>query len=363
MRRRPALLVLVFLALALSRVAHAAFGEQARLEALFRAALSSWAAGDETAALSQLAKLDQAAAPGSRDAARLQKAKSAVAAAIARRSVGDRRGGGDSLLAAAALELRAYGDYSRRRSKQAAEARQAVSMLVERHAATDRRPAAAAMDAAVLASLGGELAEGYQQRGAQEMYERALALDPGQTAARLGLAAIEEQGGRYVAALDLLAPLVASPDASREARLRFALNSARVGRERVAEEELRRLTTGDVDWVRSLAAQELARILAGREEYAAAARLLTETAALLPCDPTLPVQAALLGERAGSSQPLDLASLGACGEAAESARSRYTHVPTSELVPLRASLVAALPAWRRALGRDLGLPAVAAVGQ
>jgi hypothetical protein len=53
--------------------------------------------------------------------------------------------------------------------------------------------------------------------------------------------------------------------------------------------------------------------------------------------------------------PLDLSSIGACGDAAESARARYTHPPSGELEPLRAALAAAEPAWRKALGRSLGV--------
>jgi hypothetical protein len=76
---------------------------------------------------------------------------------------------------------------------------------------------------------------------------------------------------------------------------------------------------------------------------------------MLPCDPSLPVQLALVSERAGTPSTLDLSTLGACGEAAESARARYTHPSTSELSALREDLAAREADWRGALATALGV--------
>ena len=351
MRRLVALALL--LAAVLGGPAHAAIREQAKLEAAYRQVLATWASGDEQGALAQLLRLDQAAVAGSRAAAQLERAKLAVGRAIARRKP-------SALLAAVALEQRAYLDYSSRRPSLAAEARRTAAALVQAHAAADRSPAAVALDAAMLASLAGELAARAQQSAAADLYGRALALSPRQPAALLGLAAIHELHGRYALAADLLRLAVDKRPQAREARLRLAINQLRLAqrdpaRRDAAERELRALAGNGLDWVRSLAAQELARMLLARGDVAGAGAVLDAAAAVLPCDPSLPVQAALVAERAGNARPLDLSTQGACGEAAESARARYTHPPSSELVPLRETLAAAEPEWRRALGTALGV--------
>ena len=319
------------------------------MESAYRQVLAAWAEGNEEAALAQLQRLDEQSLAGGRDAARLDRAKLAVGRAIGRRRPA-------ALLAAALLEQRAYGTYARRRLSVAGEARRTVGALVGAHTAVDRSPAGRSAEAALLASFAGELAAASQQIAAADFYGRALALSPGQPAALLGLAFIEEQRGQYSAAADLLETLVEAEPAAREGRLRLAINLGRLGRREAAERELRALTGEGIDWVRSLAAQELARRLVARGELGAAARLLERVAEVLPCDPSLPVQLALVSERAGTPSPLDLSTQGACGEAAESARARYTHPSSSELMSLRETLVAAEPEWRRALAAALGVP-------
>jgi len=343
--RRPVTCALL-LALVLAPAARAAFREQAKVEAAYRHALGAWAEGDDEGALAQLLRIDQAGTVG-READRLASAKLAVAKAMGRRAPA-------AVLAAAALEERAYLAYATHRPTLAPEARRAFAALVELHAALDRRPAARQLDAAMLASLAGETAARAQQTAATELYTRVLALVPRQPAAVLGLAAIHELHSRYAEAVALLGPLVAAHPEAREARLRLAMSELRLGRRARAEGELRALAGSEVDWVRSLAAQELARLLANRGDFAGASAVLEAAAAVLPCDPSLPVQAALVAERAGRATPLDLSTLGACGESAESARARYTHPPSSELVPLRRGLAAAHAEWRQALAGVLG---------
>jgi len=326
----------------------AALREQAKLETAYRQLLGAWASGDEEGALAQLLRLDQGAPAGGRQAQRLEHAKLAVGKAIARRQP-------EALLAAAALEQRAYADYAGKRPTLAAEARRAVAALLGAHASADRAGRGSTHGAALFSSLAGELAVRSQATAAADFYARALALAPRQPAALLGLAAIRELHGDYAAAAELLAPLVAERPAAREARLRLAVCLVRLGRVDAAERELRALAADGADWVRSLASQELSRLLAARGDYGSAGAVLTAAAAVLPCDPSLPVQAALVAERAGGAMPLDLSTLGACGEAAESARSRYAHAPTSELVALREDVAAALPRWRRSLAQVLGV--------
>jgi len=335
----------LLLALAAAVPAGAAFREQSKLEAAYRRALGAWAAGQDEDALAQLQRLDQDGEVG-----RLERAKLAVGKAFGRRNPA-------ALLAAAALEERAYLVYASRRPTMAAEARHTAAALVELHASLDRAPAARTADAAMLASLAGSAAAGSQQSAAEDLYNRVLALVPRQPAALLGLAAIHELHAQYAEAAELLAPLVVEHPDAREARLRLAVNELRLGRRERAETNLRKLAGDGVDWVRSLAAQELAKVLAARGDFAGAGATIDAAAAVLPCDPSLPVQAALVAERAGGATPLDLSTLGACGEAAESARARYTHAPSSELVPLRRDIAAGEREWRQALAGVLGVVA------
>ena len=344
---RSAVLALV-LAFAVAWPASAAFREQAKVEAAYRRALGAWATGDDEDALAQLVRLDEGAGGDSRGVQRLVDAKLAVGRAIARRDPA-------AVLGAVALQQRAYTIYASRRPTLAAEARRSAAALVRLHAGRVRNAEAATLDAGLYASLAGDAAARAQQTAAAELYGEALKLVPQQPAALLGLAAIQEVHAHYAEAVGLLAPLVAAYPEAREARLRLALNELRLGRRERAERALRELAGGDADWVRSLAAQELARLLAARGDLAGAAAALEGAAAVLPCDPSLPVQAALVAERAGSSTPLDLSTLGACGEAAESARARYTHAPSSELVPVRRAIAAADAQWRQALATALGV--------
>jgi tetratricopeptide (TPR) repeat protein len=366
--RASLLLLVVPAALLVAAPAAAALGEQGKLEAAYRQALAAWAAGDEEGALASLQRFDQGSLASPREATRRERAKLGLARTLGRRDP-------STVLAAAALEGRAYDAYVTRRQPLAVAARRMVAALVDLHVelvGSARGPRAAGgrprgalevtVDAAVLSSLAGELAARAQQTAAADLYGRALALVPRQSAALLGIAAMHEQRGEYARAAELLLTLVEAQPAAREARLRLGVNLIRLGKDRAGEAELRPLTREGADWIRSLAAQELARLLASRGDLAGASAVLAEATAVLPCDPSLPVQAALLGERAGAAVPLDLSTLDSCGEASESARARYTHAPSGELVALRSTVAAAEPQWRQALARALDGRSVARRG-
>jgi tetratricopeptide (TPR) repeat protein len=232
-------------------------------------------------------------------------------------------------------------------------ARSLVPELVA--AAFGRRPRQAEREIAamLLTDLGGHLDLGGQDGGAAQLYQRALELDPAQRAALLGLAAVHEKRGGYREALPLLDRLVSLDPTHREGRLRRALVLQRTGRGAESEAPLRALAAGGGDWVQSLAAQEAARLLLARGDGAGAVAMLEPALLDLPCDPGLPVVAAFASERAGGAQPLDLATLADCGEAAGSARARYARPSSSELQPLARRLATADEEWRAALRRAL----------
>jgi len=323
-----------------------------------REALALWAAGEDDRALERLRALDVATPP--KDAAALRRGKLRVAQALGRRQPA-------AILALARLEQRAYASHAaERRSADALAARLIVADLVQEYARRARNGDRLA-PAALLAELGAQLQVGAQEAAAEDLFRQALALDSHQRGARLGLAALLEKHGEYAGSVSLLGDLVATAPPDREARLRYALGLLRTGRGADGERELRALARDGTDWVRSLAAQELARLLVARGAAAEALGVLSEAIAVLPCDPSLPVVAAFAGEhavalraqggQAPESLPLDLSPLGTCGEAAESARARYTRPPTGERSNLQATIAAAEPGWRGALRAALGPPA------
>jgi hypothetical protein len=311
-----------------------------------REALVAWAAGDEARALAVLRAVDESAA-NTRATNSLRRAKLLMARGLAHQQP-------LATLAFARLEERAYLVYAaERRSTLSAASRALLPELVAIAAAARPRSAPRDLSAMVLSSVGGHLHRAHQESGAAGFYQQALAFDAGQPAALLGLAALHEQRGEYAAAAKLLAALLRAAGEHREARLRYAINLARLDRATEAELLLRELAGAGGDWIRSLAAQELARLFERRGDHAGASALLASATAALPCDPVLPVQAALAAERSGAAQPLDLATLADCGDAVESARARYARAPTAELQALRQRLAAADPEWREALRRAL----------
>ena len=316
-----------------------------QLETLVRQALVEWAAGDESAALAVLRRADELAIGAGR---------SELLAAVKQSTARGLRRHPGALAAFLRLEERAYMAYAADRLPGlAGQVRQQLPALIQSAAGRRASPAERALVGELLASFGGALQGAGQDAAAAESYNLALLHDAGGTAAVAGLAAIHEKRGEYAAALERLWQLVAADPTDREARLRLAMMLVRTGQPGEAELQLRPLAVDGDDWVRSLAAQELARLLVGRGELRSALTLLEAAAAALPCDSAVQVQATYVAERVGGGRPLDLGTLSHCGEAGESARARYTRPPTAHLGRLRQALSAREAAWREALGRAL----------
>jgi tetratricopeptide (TPR) repeat protein len=319
---------------------------RSQLEAQLRPALLAWAEGDEAAALAALRRVDELAI-GAGQVGLLARVKQSTARSL-RRHPG-------ALEAFLRLEERAYSAYAAARLPAlAGPVRQQLPVLIQETAGRRASAAERGLASALLGSFGGALQGAGQDAAAGEVYTMALLQGPAQPAALAGLAAIHEKRGEYGAALERLLQVVAAAPGDREARLRLAVVLARSGHAAEAERVLRRLeASGGDDWVRSLASQELARLLAGRGELGGARAVLERAASALPCDSALQVQAAFVAERSGEAAPLDLGTLADCGEAGESARARYTRPPTGALTRLRRELEEREPEWREALGRAL----------
>jgi len=199
-----------------------------------------------------------------------------------------------------------------------------------------------------LSSLGGYwLADG--RSSAAELLEKAAAIDPGNEAAYLGLAAYyEKRGGPYDAAAAALERLVEHRPESREGRLRLAINLVRLAKSdrmgdkarlKKAEEHFRALLAApDNDWVTSLAAQELARFEAGQGHVAAAAALLEKTLLRRPADQELLVQLTFFYDRLEKGTVPKLFDRVSNSAEDEAPRGRYNSWQSEALVRDRGEL-------------------------
>jgi tetratricopeptide (TPR) repeat protein len=158
---------------------------------------------------------------------------------------------------------------------------------------------AALVSSRILTSLGGMLQQYSQQLPAAEMFYQAIALDPRNTAAMMGLAIVYEKNAQPDSAVDMLRKIIAVNPGYSEARLRLALNLKRQGKTDQARQALAELAGGKQDWVTSLAAQELARLYSEQNKPAQAQNVLEDALKRFPEDARLYVQLAAVLDRKG----------------------------------------------------------------
>jgi tetratricopeptide (TPR) repeat protein len=196
------------------------------------------------------------------------------------------------------------------------------------------------LGSALLTSLAGHWHARSQESVAVPLYRRALALDPEQPAALLGLAVVEEKRGSLRAAASLLESVLALAPLDREVRLRLALVRGRSGRLDQAMATIDELAErGGGDWIEALAHQERARLLASSGRFADALVAARTGAAALPCDPVLPVLTAFYAERTGEAAGGLAQGLTACAaDRRVSPRRAYNQQPRRLLELVQASL-------------------------
>ena len=221
------------------------------------------------------------------------------------------------------------------------------------HAGGDRE-----LGSALLTSLAGHWHSRSQELMAVPLYRRALALEPEQPAALLGLAVVEEKRGALRTAASLLESVTGLAPLDRAVRLRLALVRSRTGRAEQALTALDELAgRGGGDWIEALAHQERARLLASTGRLDDALVAARAGAAALPCDPVLPVLSGFYSERTGAPTAGLAQALTACAaERRVSPRLLYNQQPQRLLELLQARLEEAererLPALAAALGLD-----------
>jgi len=321
--------------------AHDSSYSKRRFVGEYRDILRQYATGDIDGALERYVLLETQASRAADDRRyqSMQSAKQKLHRKMRRASV-------ETLPPLTQFQERAYVAYLERHdSRLAIYARLLATELAERYAVAADTGPQRSLASGMLASLGGYAHDALQETAASRLYGQSLELDPDHVPALLGLAALNEKRGEYVAVTAYLRRLVAAGGKGLEPRLRLAVNLSRVGPSDEAKDALRRLVAeAHEDWIRSIAYQELARLLLREGSPLEARTLLARAVAELPCDPTLPIQLAYADDRAGRTSSLDLVTaLASCPYRDEPApRARYTHPPTPLFDQLRQRIAEAV---------------------
>jgi len=135
----------------------------------------------------------------------------------------------------------------------------------------------------MLLDLASRLARSGQRHSARQLLETAAKIAPGSAPALLGLGALSERSGFPEEAVEELKTLYKKHPENVEGRLRLAINRARVGEEKAAEELLRGLLEPSSPlWIRTVAYQELGRLLIDKGRIDEAERRLREGVAQIP---------------------------------------------------------------------------------
>lgn len=225
----------------------------------------------------------------------------------------------------------------------------ALEGLVEKYVEeSEDRPEARVVAARIWASAGAALRDRGRYGWARELWQRAVSLDPGCTAAWQARASLSEKQGRYQDAVEALDALLATAPGDAEAQLRRAVVAARL-EEPGASDRLKALAESGgatvvtpsspsgvasgagshpPEWVRAVAAEEWARglVAMGRREEAITA--LRWGRDRFPEEPQLGVLLlSLLDDRSPESRELiDALSAGASDQGM-TGRTRYNLWP------------------------------------
>lgn len=172
---------------------------------------------------------------------------------------------------------------------------------------------------------------------------------------RLALAKVYEIAGDYRQSARVLEELLEIHPGLHAARLRLGVQQRRLGRDRPALQNLGAAAAEGPDWVRVVAAQELAALQRERDEAGRAEETLRQAIARFPDDEQLTLQLAALLDASGR---LDAAAalldeLGAPGNRDRTPRNRYSRWPPRDLESARARLREAGAARRPALALAL----------
>jgi len=327
--------------------------EDARLRAAYESALRRWAAGDAVAARRELAELERAVvgAPSTRSWRRLFNLEQLAVLALADRSPA-------AVMGVAMLHRDMHPWYMARRETDLAEHSWQLAAVIARMAGSIKgwQPPAGFSECLLL-DLASRLAANGQWRGTQRALEVAAEVAPGSAAAWLGLGALHERTGDPDEAVSALERLLREHPGHPEGRLRLAVNRARLGADRAAEELMRGLLEpGTPLWIRTLAYQELCGLLAASSRHDEAVAVVQEALARIPDNQRLrilEVHALALAGRLREAAAVVARMEGSFSQASTSPRYRYSRWPDLDGERVRATLAEAERAGRAALAEAL----------
>jgi tetratricopeptide (TPR) repeat protein len=206
-----------------------------------------------------------------------------------------------SLMAIAMLHRDMYGWYRARSEPQLARhSWQMSSMMARVIPRFVDGDFGVAFGESLLVDLAGSLARSGQPRPAHELLDAALIVSPESAPALLGVGALLERTGSPEMAIEHFERLYEAHPELAEGQLRLALTQWRTGAERPAEDHLRALIAPETPtWVRTLAYQELARVLTESGRLDEAQRILVQGIDTLAESQRLQIQLAHLLDLAG----------------------------------------------------------------
>ncbi|HSO23776.1 MAG TPA: tetratricopeptide repeat protein [Chondromyces sp.] len=249
----------------------------------------------------------------------------------------------ETILAVAMLHRDMHAWYMTRRETDLAEHSWQMSAMLARVAPSlDGLQPPPGFSECLLVDLATQLARSGQWRGARSALEAAVEVAPDSAPAQLGLGALLERTGDPKAAAEELQKLVRAHPENLEGRLRLGVNRARLGDVNEARELFRSLLDPSTRlWIRTLAYQELARLLISSGRADEAAELMRAAVGAIPENQRLRILESYALEAAGRSRESAAAAerLGVeMAQQSTSPRYRYSRWPELEEERVRAVL-------------------------
>ncbi len=209
----------------------------------------------------------------------------------------------ESLIPVLALHVKAHDRYVEQRDTDPflpGASRNRILILAELYTRKATSAVGRNLAASALAEIGVAIDRSGMPTTSRRMLEESLALDPSQTSALLYLAYAHQRRANFEHAIPLLRQLLDVAPQSQQGKLRLAHSLAQQGEATEAARLLRQvLRDSNVDWMLTIAYQELASLLQAQQRYVEAARLLEAAVARLPSQQRLRIQLAYALDRIG----------------------------------------------------------------
>lgn len=188
----------------------------------------------------------------------------------------------------------------------------------------------------LMVNLAADLAQAGASSAARDLLEQTLRVSPGYRAALLSLGFSYERNGEYIEAVTTYERLVDTHRGFDEGLLRLGINRIRIGRDGQGLEVLQALVDGEAKpWIRTVAAQEIVRLLVGKDLPEEAERAARAAISRMPEDQRLKILLAAILERTGRyAEAITTASELPPASRGVSPRARYAEWPS---LGLRAS--------------------------